>query len=142
MAIPINWWAILVTVVVSFILGNLWYGPLFGKAWMSSAGINKPDAMTPEIKKQMMKSMIFMIIGAILMNITLIHSIVFAGAYTAVTGLCLGLSAGFWNWLGFIAPVTLGSVLWENRPWKYWFITAGYYLVILLINGMILAVWM
>ncbi len=142
MAIPINWWAILVTVIVSFILGNLWYGPLFGKAWMKSAGISKPEGMTPEIKKQMVKSMIFMVIGAILMNFVLVHDIVFGNAYFHTAGAAGGLMAAFWSWLGFVAPVTVGSVLWENRPWKYWFITAGYYLVVLLINGAILSSWM
>jgi hypothetical protein len=59
-----------------------------------------------------------------------------------MTGVAAGLQAAFWNWLGFVAPVTIGSVLWESRPWKFWFITAGYYLVVLLINGAILAAWM
>lgn len=144
MSIPINWWAILVTVIVSFILGNLWYGPLFGKTWMNIVGIKMPEdgCATPEMKKQMVKSMIGMLIGSFLMSIAMIHTIVFSGTFLGISGISIGLYAGFWNWLGFIAPVTVASVLFETRPWKYWFITGGYYLVVLLINGMILASWM
>ena len=34
----INWWAVLVTTVMAFVLGGLWYGPLFGQAWLSAIG--------------------------------------------------------------------------------------------------------
>jgi hypothetical protein len=140
--IEINYWAILITTVVSVILGTIWFGPLFGKVWMKMVGISKPEGpISPEIKKMMTRSYILVIIGSVLMNLTLIYSIVFGASYLQIEGVRAGIQAAFWNWLGFIAPVTLGPVLWENRPWKYWFITAGYYLVLLLINGAILAIW-
>ncbi len=140
--IAINWWAIIVTTIISVVIGSLWYGPIFGKAWMNAVGISMPEVMTPEMKKMMYRSYALVIIGSLVMNYVLLYSIVFASAYMNASGAYAGIMAGFWNWLGFIAPVTLGSVLWENRPWKYWFITAGYYLVMLLINGAILAGWM
>lgn len=146
MAIDINWWAILVTVIVSFGLGNIWFGPLFGKYWMRVTMGMTPEecrnAMTPAQKKKMWWSMIAMIIGAFLMNFTLLHNLTFGSAYLDLYGIAAGLQAAFWNWLGFIATVTIGSVFFENRPWKFWFVLAGYYLVVLLINGMILASWM
>ena len=52
-----------------------------------------------------------------------------------------GLQGGFWNWLGFVMPVTLGIVLWEGKSWKLFGINAGYYLVSLPIMGVILAMW-
>ena len=48
---------------------------------------------------------------------------------------------GFWNWLGFVAPVTLGSVLWEGKSPKLWVLNNGYYLVSLIVMGVILALW-
>ncbi|MFW5695567.1 MAG: DUF1761 domain-containing protein [Alkalispirochaeta sp.] len=30
----INWWAVLVAVVIHMVVGILWYGPLFGKLWL------------------------------------------------------------------------------------------------------------
>ncbi len=142
MEIPINIWALIVTTVVSVVVGTLWYGPLFGKIWMASIGISMPEVVTPEMKKMMFRSYTLVVIGALIMNYVLLHNIVFGEAYLQITGVMAGVQAAFWNWLGFVVPATLGSVLWENRPWKYWFITAGYYLVVLLINGIILATWL
>ncbi|MBI2610525.1 hypothetical protein HYW60_01140 [Candidatus Kaiserbacteria bacterium] len=40
-----------------------------------------------------------------------------------------------------LSPISRGSVLWDNKSWKYWFITSGYYLVALLLMGVVLALW-
>ena len=40
----LNFWAILVTVVVSFAIGGLWYSPLmFANAWMAEHGYKEED---------------------------------------------------------------------------------------------------
>ena len=52
-----------------------------------------------------------------------------------------GATVGFWIWLGFIATVTLGGVLWEGKPWNLYLLNAAYWLVALLLTGGILAMW-
>jgi len=141
MAIAINWLAVLVCVVFAMALGALWYGPLFGKQWMQMMGFTM-ESMDAAKKKGMAKSYIFMAIGALVMVFVLDHNLTFGSAYLHITGVSAGLQAGFWNWLGFVAPTTVGMVLWEGKPWKLWCIVAGYYLVSLLVMGVILAVWM
>lgn len=37
----INWLGLLLGSVAGFALGAVWYGPLFGKAWMAALGIKK-----------------------------------------------------------------------------------------------------
>lgn len=80
-------------------------------------------------------------VGALVMSYVLAHSLVFASNYTGTYGISAGLMVGFWSWLGFIAPVTLGSVLWENKSWKLWAFNNAYQLVNLFIIGVILALW-
>jgi hypothetical protein len=138
--IPINYLAIIAAAVVSMVVGFLWYGPLFGKKWSEAAGFT-PERMAEAKQKDMSSSYALMFVGALIMNYVLAHMLIFASSYTATTGAAAGLMAGFWSWLGFIAPVSMGSVLWDGKPWTYWFITAGYYLAVLLINGVILALW-
>lgn len=75
------------------------------------------------------------------MAYVLAHSIIFAGSFLHQGGVVAGLQAAFWSWLGFVAPVTLGSVLWDGKPWKLWGINAGYFLVTLLVMGLILGYW-
>jgi mannitol-specific phosphotransferase system IIBC component len=137
--VPINYLAVLVAAILSMILGYIWYGPLFGKLWMRLMGFTK-ESMS-EGKSKMAKTYSIMFIGTLLMSFTLAHSIVFASAYMNSAGVDAGLTAGIWNWLGFVVPVSLGSVLWDGKPWKLWFINAGYYLVALLMMGVLLAVW-
>jgi len=52
-----------------------------------------------------------------------------------------GAAVGFFNWLGFVAVATLGSVTFEKRPLQLYLINNGYLLLALLIMGAVLAVW-
>ncbi len=139
--VPINYLAVLVCGLSAMVIGSLWYGPLFGKQWVALMGISKPAQMDPAMKKAMMKSYALMFIGALVMAFVLAHSEIFAATYLKVSGASAGLEAGIWNWLGFIAPATLGKVLWERKPWKLWFLDNGYWLVQLCVMGLILAYW-
>lgn len=140
MKVPINHWAVLVAAVVSMVLGGIWYGPIFGKIWTELSGFTK-EKMDEARARGMGKSYAGAFIGSLLMSYVLAHAIVFAGAYMKMRGIGAGLMSGFWNWVGFIAPVTLGTVLWEGKPWKLWFINNGYNLLSLLIMGIILSLW-
>ena len=92
-------------------------------------------------KGGMAKSYILTIIGSLIMATVLAHALIFASEYLKMYGIAAGLMSGFFNWLGFIAPVTLGVVLWEGKSWKLWFIENGYWLINLLVMGVILAMW-
>jgi len=46
-----------------------------------------------------------------------------------------------WIWLGFIATVTLGNVLWHGRPKELWALENAYSLVNLLVMTAILYNW-
>lgn len=143
--VPINYWAVLVCGVVSMVIGFLWFGPLFGKQYMKYTGMTDADRekfmSDPNWKRKMNMSYGLAFVGALVMAFVLAHALVFASTYLQITGLSAGLQAGFWNWLGFVAPVTMGLVLWDKKPWGYWFLLNSYYLLQLLIFGVILALW-
>ena len=138
--IPINYWAVLVGGVVNMILGGLWYGPFFGKPWMKMMGITPADVEAGK-KKGMAKSYSLMFIGSLLMSWALAHGIFFAGTYLSLFTANVGIVVGFLSWLGFVAPVTISSVLWENKPWRLWILNASYYLVGLCLMGAIIGAW-
>ena len=139
-AVPINLVTVLCAAIANFVLGFLWYGPLFGKQWMKLMGITKQQVEKAK-KKGMAKEMILQFLASLVMAFVLAHALTFASAYLDVTGASAGLQAGFWNWLGFIATVSLGCVLWEGKSWKLWFLNNAYSLVGLCMMGVILAVW-
>ena len=139
-AVPVNYLAVLAAAVVSMVIGYVWYGPLFGKMWMKEIGMS-PKKMTEAMKKAMMKQYGLMFVGSLVMSYVLAHAVIFSSTYMHMEGAMAGAMSGFFNWLGFVAPVTLGSVLWEGKSWKMWCINNGYYLITLVVMGKILAMW-
>lgn len=139
--IPINYWAVIVAAIVNFILGYLWFGPVFGKAWMKASGMQKPAVIDEAMKKSMMRGYAGTFVGSLLMSYALSHFILFAAAYMGGSLMMSGLITAFWMWVGFILPVTVGVVFWDNKSWKYWTVTYTYYLVGLLAMAAILSSW-
>lgn len=141
MEIKVNILAILVAVVVNFILGFIWYTPLFGKAWGKEMGYD--PAMKPEISV-MLKGMSFMLIGNLLFAWVLAHNI---AAWQFVAGIKeMGLFSNVlmtavFTWLGFYLPGELGATVWEKHSWKLFGINTGYHLVSLLVVAFILTIW-
>lgn len=110
----INYVAIAVATVVQFIIGALWFGPLFGKTWGAIHGFDK---LAPEVQQAMMKSMTpFYVLQAVLGLMT-----------AAVFGLFVASLPQEWNvyvlagfcWLGFIAPIQLAAVIWGGTEGRW-----------------------
>lgn len=137
--LPINYWAVLVAAVANMVLGSLWYGPLFGKPWKAMMGFTQ-EKMAAAKAKGMTTSYVIMIVGSLFMSWVMAHGIILAN-YLMVSGVAAGIKVGILNWIGFVAPVTVGAVIWEGKPWKLWYLNSGYYLVGLIMMGIILAVW-
>lgn len=141
MEFPLNYTAILVTVVANFILGFLWYTPLFGKIWAREMGF---DAGGNATAGQLAKGLIMVVIGNFLLAFVFAHNI---GAWTFVPGMdqmpASGkiLNAAIFTWLGFYVPSDLTTVAWEKRSWKLFFINTGYHLALLLVAATILTLW-
>lgn len=134
---PVNYFAVVTAAFSSMVLGSLWYGPLFGKLWMKLSG----HKMNSGGKNNMGMLYGIAAVGAFVEAYILSHVLVFASSYMDTSGVSAGLSSGFWMWLGFVATVTLGNVLWYGQSWKLWFLVNSYYLTSLLVMGAILAVW-
>ena len=138
--VPVNYLAVLVSAALAMFVGYIWYGPLFGKRWAHLSGLPE-NAMANSKSKEVRMSYAIMALGALLMSFILAHAIIFANTYMQITGLLSGALVGLMNWLGFVVPVSIGTVLWERKPWTLWMINAGYYLVVLILTGALLAFW-
>lgn len=133
----VNVWEVLVAAVVGYVVGALWYSPvLFGKLWMRLSGVTMGD-MEKAKQKGMAKSYVIMFIGILIMSYVLAQVLEVFGAASA----WMGIQIAFWLWLGFIATVMVGMVLWENKSWNLYILNVAHYLVVLLVMGAILAVW-
>lgn len=133
----ISVWTIVVSMVVSVVLGFFWYGPLFGKAWMKLSGIQMPEKKPSA--SVMVKPIILSLIGSFFMTYVLSFSIAFHNAYYHTSGSGAAVAIGFLLWLGFIVPTHFNFTGWEGKPWKLFFIHTGYWLVFIVIVSNLIA---
>jgi len=132
--VHINLFAIIVAAIASYVIAALWYALIFRKQWQKLSAINdmKPSALNAVLS----------LVGSVVMSFVLFHLIVFSNGYLHVSGIAGGLIGGFHGWLGFVAPVTLMTKLYEKKPWGLWLLDNGFWLISLLVMGSILSVWM
>jgi hypothetical protein len=130
--------AILVAVVANFILGFLWYTPLFGKAWAKEMGFDtsvKPPASA------LAKGMIIMLIGNFFLAYVFAHNIAAWSFVPGIKDIPVGANiaqSAIFTWLGFYLPIDLNGIAWENKSWKLFFINTGYHLAMLVVASVIL----
>lgn len=128
-----NWLAVIVAAILQVVIGFIWYGPLFGKTWMSMMGMTQQTMR----REGMGKTYAWSFVGSLVTAGVLAKLVGVMGART----LGAGITAGFWVWLGFVATVTLASVLYEKRSVSLYALNNGYQLVSLAVMGAVLAVW-
>jgi len=116
--------------VATFVLGFIWYGPLFGKQWMQYMGVKEQDMKKGNMPMAMAGGLVTSFIGAYVLGIFL---------ETAVSSdLMTALMVGFLAWLGFQATILAGSVLWEMKPVSLFMLNAAYQLAAALMMSAIL----
>src|SRR5882757_3615630 len=105
MELHVNYLAVAAAAVASYIIGAIWYGAIFSKVWVRLTGITdmKPAPL----------NMVLVLICSFVMAYVLDHSIAFASSAHKVSGVESGMVCAFFTWLGFVAPVTLCTKLYE-----------------------------
>lgn len=141
--IYVNGYAVAAAVAANIVIGFVWYGPLFGTAWMREMGMAPDFKPDPAVLK---RSMLLMLVSALLTAIVLACAIEVMRPSSWQAGedaahYVFGLTAAALAWIGFYVPMLLGGVAWENRSWQLFRINAGYHLVALIAAGLILAHW-
>ena len=133
----INLWAILVSAVASMVIGSIWYGPLFGKKFMSAMGMDKwtPEQMAAE-KKKMGKLYALQFAASLVMFYVLAYFMGGMGRMDLYGGVVIAL----WVWVGFIVPQQLANAIWGGKMTLFW-ISIGNMLFTLLAAGAIIGAW-
>jgi hypothetical protein len=122
----------LVAAIVSFFLGWIWYGPLFGKTWMR---LNKVKMSGKP--KGMGKMMLLSFIGSWI-TASVLAGLISTFDFSAFNAIGLAI----WMWLGFFATTTLlGSVLWDGKPWGLFVLNGAYWLINLVVMAAVISLW-
>lgn len=128
----LNWLAVGVATIASFMLGALWFTPLFGKAYDTAMGYKrgKDQAFTP----------IYYIgpfIGSLattLATAVLLYSADIDAMSDAIT-LCLIVGIGYAASVSFVNAINPKT----PRPLLYGAVTGGYHIVSILLVGVVLS---
>lgn len=135
----INYWAVLVCAILSMVIGYIWYGPLFGKLWLSVTGADKLDL---EAREKMQKSAGPLYAVQFLLSL---FQVVILAYYIKGWTEASGLENALWIWAAFIMPTIAGSAMWNNDTakvkWTRFLLQAGYQLVLFAVFGLILGYW-
>jgi hypothetical protein len=124
-----NYWAILVAAVTSFMLGGLWYSPaLFGGIWNRENGGVPPPSHPARVFGI---SFLFSLLAAYIFAL-------FVGPdahwHTAVhKGLLVGA--------GLVATSFGINYQFAQRSFKLWLIDGGYHMVQFVLFGLVLGLW-
>lgn len=129
----INYVAVVAAAVINMIVGAAWYSPaLFGKQWSALLGKKMED-----MRKNAGPGYGVAAVTALVQAFILAKFVGYAGAATVMAGAGVGLMA----WLGFTGATSASNTVFAGRPWKLWAIDSGYFLVVLIVNGALLATW-
>jgi hypothetical protein len=132
--LKINHLAVLVAVVLQFVLGFLWYGPLFGEPWMGMVGL---DTATIEANPPGAGEWITNIFSAVVSMYVLAWLFTKINVTSLVQGLLIGLLIGF----AFVLLSIMTSGMFAKDPYGLAWITGGFTTVGLAVGGAVLGAW-
>ena len=124
----INWIAVVVAAIATFVLGGLWYGPLFGRRWMAASGVSEEEVAQGNPARTFSISFVLQFVAAAVLAM-------FIGPEA---GLVFGLAAGGAVGLFWVAGAFGVVYLFEQRPLGHWAVNAGYHVLGYLLMGGIL----
>lgn len=128
-----NYIAVVVAAVVYWLLGAVWYGFLFSKAWMDL------EHLSPERAASM--NLIWTYVITFVLNLVIAFVLAQICAWRNANTAARGAALGILIWIGFIGPVTYTTYMYEARPVQLFAINQFYSLVGLALMGAILGAW-
>jgi len=133
--IKLNWVAILVAAIVSFLFEALWYS-VFMNEWLTGIGrtrewLTSATGVTPAL--QYAVAILCSIVTAAVLSIIIQAS----GEYSARRGILCAVLI----WVGFLATSWAKEYIFEVRSLQIYAVNTGYLLIDLILIGIIVGAW-
>jgi hypothetical protein len=135
MVLPnVNYLAVLVSGVLIFMLGGLWYSPaLFAKKWTALMGRSEAENQASGVPILFLQAFLCGLLSAYAIAVLLNHFI----NLTPLRGAMIGAFC----WLGFAGASSYANAIFAKKPTALWLIDTGFNLVSFVLAGVILSVW-
>ena len=125
----------IVSSIVYFLIGALWYTPLFGKAWAKEVGMSMDGGMEAA-RGKFIAGMFGQLVSSFLYVAGVYMLLMIGNFYSLGGALIVGASVSVF----FVLSVNSGKILFQGKP-KLFFIDAGYAVVGAFVAAIILAFW-
>lgn len=130
----LNYWAIIIAWLINCAVGAYWYSPVgFGKLWAKLSGVNHL-----ELPEKEATNTLFAIILSAAVQVAVLALLLNSLATTEIVD---GVLVGIAIWAGFIGASTIGNTLYQRLGWKFWWLNASYFLLVLIVNSALLTMW-
>lgn len=128
-----NYLAVIVAAIAYWLLGAIWYGVVFGEAWMAL------EHMTEEQARSMNPVLPYVI--TLVLNVLIAYALAQICIWRNADTLGRGASVGVLLWIGFVGPVTFTTYMYEMRPKELYAINQFFPLAGFVLMGAILGGW-
>lgn len=143
----VNWIALIVAALSTLVIGFIWYGPLFGKAWMKETGITEEKAKQGSMVVRLGISVVLAFVAVFFIYINSVvtgglppdelHNVSNVQYHTFGHGAFHGALIA----LLIVMPALVTNALFEQKSFKYMLINVGYWIVTFAIMGGIVNAW-
>lgn len=120
--------AILIAAASGFLIGGIWYGPLFGKAWQREVGLSDAEIQSANMVKIFGITFLFSLLSAVFLGHLLAH---FDTDFYRTMMISTGIA------LGFVAPAIGTNYLYGRKSGKLFAIDAGYWIAFYAAMGLV-----
>jgi len=132
MTLDINWLAVLVAAVVTFVLGGVWYGPLFGRAWRTAEGQAEPQP-----GRQKHPAVVYGLSFVLMLIAAAVLAIALGPDPNVQRSVVVGLVVG----VGWVATSFGVNYLFAGRRLALFAVDAGYNVVLFALMGLIIGLF-
>lgn len=132
MILGINWLAVLVAAIATFVLGGLWYGPLFGRIWRAAEGQTEPPA-----KHEKHPAFVYGLSFVLMLIAAAILAVALEPDPSLPRSVSVGLAAG----IGWVATSFGVNYLFAGRRLALFAVDAGCNIVLFALMGLIIGLF-
>jgi hypothetical protein len=132
MSLDVNWLAVIVAAVATFVLGGVWYGPLFGKVWRAADG--RPD---PDPTQAKHPAFVYGLSFALMLIAAAVLAVALGPDPTIPRSFIVGLVVG----VGWVATSFGVNYLFAGRRLALFAVDAGYNVVLFALMGLIIGLF-
>jgi hypothetical protein len=130
----INFWAVVAAWIVNCAVGAYWYSPAgFAKQWKKHTGVD----LLKIPQKEATRILMAVVVSGAVQAFTLALVLNSLDVSTATEGLVAGLVL----WFGLVAATTVGVTLYARKSWRFLWLNSSYFLIVMAVNSVLLAVW-